>query len=106
MERNRLVPWDCEYRSPSAGVEPIHSQYWLTPVPLVHLKVTVDEGRLDPGTGDVICARGLDPLGVFVAVGVSTVVAVAVSVGVRDGPAVGVGVAVAVRLAVGTAVEP
>ena len=38
------------------GLEPTVSQYWLTPVPALHVKVTDAPGRIDPHAGLVISA--------------------------------------------------
>ena len=86
-----LVPVDCEYTSRAPGWVPTHSQYCVTPVPLVQVNVTVDEEKLVPGTGEIIWAKA-EPPGVLVAVGVS------------DGPAVDVAVAVGVGVLVAVAV--
>ena len=120
---DRLVPCDCVYRFPSPSTVETHSQYWVTPVPLVQLNVTVDDGRTDPGAGATIRASAtpLDALvdvgggvgvgvGVFVAVGaivgVPGLVAASVgeAVGVRDGVGVIVAVAASVGIAAGVEV--
>src|SRR5213079_757418 len=76
----------------------MESQYWVIPVPLDHVKVTLDEGKLDPGTGEIICAAVGVAVGGGVFVRVGLTVGVLVRVGVGDGPdavLVGVGVFVA-----------
>lgn len=91
----RFIPWDRVYRSPSPGRDPIHSQYWLTPVPAVQVNVTVDDWRIDPGDGDVIWAGVLAPgAPVTVGIGVAVGVRVGVAVGVLVGEAVPAGVEV------------
>ena len=38
------------------GVEPTYSQYLVTAMPLVHSKVTVDAGKVEPGAGETSSA--------------------------------------------------
>jgi len=85
---DRLVPCDWVYRFPSLGTVETHSQYWVTPVPLVQLNVTVDDVRIVPGAGATICASTTAP-GVLVAAGCNVV-------GVGGGVFVAAGVVVAV----------
>ena len=65
----------------------------------------MDEEKLVPGTGEIICAKA-EPPGVLVGAGVKVAVAVGVFDGVSDGPTVGdgVGVRVAVGLMAGVVV--
>jgi hypothetical protein len=62
--------------------------------PLLQVKVTVEEVKLDPGVGDRICAAP----GAGVGVGVGFGVGFGVAVGVGIGVAVGVGVAKALEV--------
>ena len=40
----------------AVAVEPRYKKYWLTPVPLVQLKVTEEEVKVEPGGGLLITA--------------------------------------------------
>ena len=54
---------------------PTQSQYWLTPVSVVQVNVTVDEESTEPGAGETIWASATAP-GVLVTVGVRVLVGV------------------------------
>jgi hypothetical protein len=88
--RERLVPWDCEYRFPSPSTVDTHSQYWVTATPALQVNVTVDDVSVDPGAGVWICARA-NAGDVAVGVAVRVPVAVGDNVGVRLGTVVEVG---------------
>lgn len=80
------------------GEVPTNNKYFVA-LPALQLNVTVEEPRIDPGTGLSICA-GPDAVGEGVGLGVT----VGVGFGVEVGEGVGVGVAVGCGVEVGVGV--
>ena len=68
-------------------------------LPALHVKVTLEEVKVDPGGGFDITAAPVAGVGVGVTVGVGVGVAVGVAVDVGVGVAVGFGVGVGVGVA-------
>jgi hypothetical protein len=73
-------------------------------LPALHVKVTVDEAKVDPGVGLSITAGPVVGVGVGVTVGVGVAVDVGVGVGVAVGVGVGAGVGVGVGVGEGVGV--
>lgn len=93
--------------SPAPSELPIVSPYALA-LPALQVKVTVEEVKVDPGSGVNITAGpvgGGVGVGVGVGTGVGVGVAVGGGVGVGVGGGVGVGVAVGVGLGAGAVIE-